>query len=204
VTTKIFCIGFHKTGTTSLAVALKTLGYRVTGPNGVTDPNIGKNAIAMACELVKKYDAFQDNPWPVIYKELDVKFPDSKFILMLRSPESWIKSQVRHFGRWETPMRKWIYGVGCPEGNEDIYVKRFEDHNKEVINFFRDRPQDLLVLDLAKGDGWEKLCPFLGVDIPNISFPHANKASDRESANSSHLLSVKRMKKFFNRITRRG
>lgn len=26
--TKIFCIGFHKTGTTSLATALETLGYR--------------------------------------------------------------------------------------------------------------------------------------------------------------------------------
>jgi UDP-N-acetylmuramate-alanine ligase len=38
--TKVFCIGFHKTGTTSLAVALKTLGYRVTGPNGVHDPDI--------------------------------------------------------------------------------------------------------------------------------------------------------------------
>ncbi len=37
--TKVFCIGFHKTGTSSLAVALKTFGYRVTGPNGVNNPN---------------------------------------------------------------------------------------------------------------------------------------------------------------------
>ena len=55
-------------------------------------------------------------------------------------------------------MRKWIYGVGCPEGNEDIYINRFKNHYEEVENYFRDRPQDLLVLDLAKGDGWEKLC----------------------------------------------
>jgi len=201
--TKVFCIGFHKTGTKSLAVALKTFGYRVTGPNGSKDPNIEKNVIAMAYELVDKYDAFVDNPWPIIYKELDIKFPDSKFILTLRDPESWVNSVVKHFGRNEIPMRKYIYGVGCPEGNEDIWVKRFEDHNEGVKNYFKDRPQDLLVLDLAKGDGWEKLCPYLGVDIPNTLFPHVNKASDREKANASNVLTVRRMKNLIVRITRR-
>jgi hypothetical protein len=194
--TKVFCIGFHKTGTTSLAKALETLGYRVTGPNGVFDPDIEKNVFPMAYRLVDEYDAFQDNPWPVIYKELDVKFPNSKFILMLRDSDSWIRSQVKHFGHKETPMRKWIYGVGCPEGNEDIYVKRFEDHTKEVENYFKGRPQDLLIMDLAKGDGWEKLCPYLGEDIPNTSFPHANKASDREKVST-------RLKKMVKSISKR-
>lgn len=174
--TKVFCIGFHKTGTTSLAVALRKLGYRVTGPNGVHDPDIDKNALFMAYDLVKKFNAFQDNPWPVIYKELDAKYPGSKFILTIRDSEHWINSQIRHFGLNETPMRKWIYGVGCPEGNEAVYIQRFEEHNKNVIEYFKDRPQDLLVLDLAKGDGWKKLCSFLGTDIPNTAFPHANKA----------------------------
>ena len=178
---KVFCIGFHKTGTTSLAVALKLLGYRVTGPNGAKDPNIEKTAFAMAYALVSKYDAFQDNPWPIIYKEMDVRYPNSKFILTLRNSDTWIKSQVSYFGFKETPMRKWIYGVGCPKGNEDIYVKRFEDHNKEVHDYFSNRPQDLLVLDFSHGDGWELLCSFLDVDIPNIPFPHVNKSSDRET-----------------------
>ena len=176
---KVFCIGFHKTGTTSLAVALKELGYRVTGPNGVDDRNISNNVMPMVYDLAEKFDAFQDNPWPIVYKEMDAKFPGSKFILLLRSSESWIKSQVSHFGKHETPMRRWIYGVGCPEGNEDIYIKRFESHTNEVMEYFKDRPQDFLVMDLAKGDGWEKLCPFLGVEIPATSFPHANKAADR-------------------------
>jgi hypothetical protein len=189
VATKIFCIGFHKTGTTSLDVALKNLGYRVTGPNGVDDPDIEKNVLDMAYELVEKYDAFQDNPWPIIYKQLDVKYPGSKFILTLRDPDSWIKSQVKQFGHKETPMRKWIYGVGYPEGNEDIYIKRFKQHNIEVQEYFKDRPEDLLVMDFSKGDGWEKLCPFLGVDIPKISFPHANKSSEREKDNANPLSS---------------
>jgi hypothetical protein len=177
---KVFCVGFHKTGTTSLAVALKALGYRVTGPNGVHDPEIATNVLPMAHGLVGKYDAFADNPWPVIYRHLDVRYPGSRFILLLRDPASWIESQVRHFGRKETPMRKWIYGVGCPEGNEDTYLKRFKDHNADVLSYFKSRPRDLLVMELSRGDGWNELCPFLGADIPDIPFPHVNRASDRE------------------------
>lgn len=177
---KIFCIEFHKTGTTSLAVALKQLNYQVTGPNGVNDPNIANNVLPLAYDLVKKYDAFKDNPWPIIYKEIDVKYPGNKFILTIRNPESWINSQVKHFGYKETPMRKWIYGVGCPKDNEDIYIKRFISHNIGVQNYFKDRPEDLLIMDFSKGDGWDKICTFLGVDIPNMPFPHANKATDRK------------------------
>lgn len=177
---KVFCIGFHKTGTTSLAVALRELGYRVTGPNGVNDPDIGKNVYTLASRLVEEYDAFQDNPWPAIYKEMDHRWPGSKFILMLRNSDAWIRSQVQHFRTRETPMRKWIYGVGCPEGNEEIYVKRYEDHNREVLAYFQQRPNDLLVMDLARRDGWEKLCPFLGAPVPMIPFPHANRKEDRE------------------------
>ena len=55
--TKVFCIGFHKTGTTSMAVALKQLGYKVTGPNGVNDPDIEKNVRSMAYNLVDEFDA---------------------------------------------------------------------------------------------------------------------------------------------------
>jgi Sulfotransferase domain len=179
---KIFCIGFHKTGTKSLAVALRALGYTVTGPNGVYDPDISKHVYSMAFELVARFDAFQDNPWPIIYKELDEKYPGSRFVLSVRNSDYWIKSQVRHFGISETPMRKWIYGVGCPQGNEEIYVRRFEAHNQEVLGYFQHRPNDLLVINLADGDGWEKLCPFLDQEVPSVPFPHANSAEERESA----------------------
>jgi len=184
---KVFCVGFHKTGTTSLAIALQTLGYRVTGPNGVNDPDIENNVISMAYDFAERFDAFQDNPWPIIYKELDSQYPGSKFILLLRDSESWIRSQVKCFGLNETPMRKWIYGVGCPKDNEDIYAQRFENHNREVLNYFQNRPQDLLVMDFAAGDGWDKLCNFLEVDIPNIVFPHVNKASDRAKQGGVNL-----------------
>ena len=175
---KVFGIGFHKTGTSSLAVALRHLDYRVTGPNFVYHEDIARDALDLALKLVPKFDAFQDNPWPILYRELDARFPGSRFVLTMRPTEKWIRSAVRHFGSTPTPMRKWIYGEGhgAPAGYEAIYVERYERHNREVEDYFRDRPDDLLVLRVTEGDGWEKLAPFLGIDIdvPTIPFPHAN------------------------------
>ena len=177
--TKVFYIGFHKTGTTSLEVALKKLGYRVTGSFGTKDPDIAGKAHDTAYATVAHYDAFEDNPWPILYKELDERFPGSKFILTRRPADAWIKSQVKDFATTETPMRRWIYGenAGCPEGNEAIYIARYERHNQEVLEYFKDRPDDLLVIDFPNDEGWSRLCPFLGVDTPDAPFPHANKAS---------------------------
>ena len=176
---KVFCIGSHKTGTTSLEVALKKLGYRVKGSFGTKDLGIADKVHEMAYALVDRYDAFQDNPWPILYKELDQRFPGSKFILTRRPAEAWIRSMVKDFALTQSPMRRWIYGedAGCPEGNEETYVVRYEQHNKEVLEYFADRPNDLLVIDLPNDDGWDRLCPFLGHDIPDKPFPHANKAS---------------------------
>ncbi|MEW4488810.1 sulfotransferase family protein [Thalassoglobus sp. JC818] len=191
---KVFCIGFHKTGTTSLANALTLLGYRVTGPNGVRDPEIAQNVHSMAFDLAEKFDAFQDNPWPILYREMDLRFPGSKFILTLRDSQSWIKSQVKHFGEKETPMRRWIYGVGCPVGNEETYIQRYEKHNREVLAHFKDRSKDFMTLDLSHGDGWEQLCRFLGKDVPDVEFPHANKAADRERKQSSWFRMFRRLR----------
>ena len=179
ITPKVFGIGFHKTGTKSLALALRRLGYRVTGSNDVYNPNIARDVQALVRRLVTEYDAFQDNPWPILYRELDRDYPGSKFILTLRPTEKWIGSVARHFGAESTPMRKWIYGVGAPKGNEEIYVERYERHNREVREYFRERPGDLLVLRITEGEGWEKLCPFLGKPVPNMEFPHENRAADR-------------------------
>ncbi|HUP17887.1 MAG TPA: sulfotransferase [Acidimicrobiia bacterium] len=166
---KIFCIGFHKTGTTSIGEALRLLGYSVTGPNGVKDPRIAKSVLAMADNLVGRFDAFKDNPWPVLCKGLDGRYPGSEFTLTVRPTDLWIRSQVHHFGTRETPMRTWIYGKGCPEGNEGRHRAVREPH-RDVIAHFGGRSDDLLVMDLAQRDPWERLCPFLGVERPDFAF----------------------------------
>ena len=178
--TKIFGIGFHKTGTKSLAAALKHFGYRVTGPNGARNPNIAREVREVAFALLEQYDAFQDNPWPILYQELHQKCPAAKFILTVRPSNSWIRSVVEHFGTKSTPMREWIYGIGFPRGHEEAYVARYERHNREVLDYFSDKPGRLLVVDITAGEGWEKLCPFLGVDLPEASFPCVNSAASRK------------------------
>lgn len=176
---KIFGIGFHKTGTTSLGEALSLLGYRVCGHFGVYDPDIHVTVREQAFGRVEAYDAFQDNPWPILYRELDERYPGSKFILTLRPTDAWIRSAVKHFGNEDTPMRQWIYGVGHPAGHEACYVERYERHNAEVLSYFADRPDDLLVYRLTEGEAWDPLCAFLGEPVPEVPFPRANRAKDR-------------------------
>lgn len=49
-------------------------------------------------------------------------------------------------------------------------LKRYLQHNRNVYDAV---PSDrLLVMDIAGGDGWEKLCPFIGRPVPsNLTFP---------------------------------
>ena len=63
-----------------------------------------------------------------------------------------------------------IFGTYKFHAERALYVYRL--HQKNAIEYFRDRPDDLLVMNITAGDGWEKLCPFLGInDFPSDSFP---------------------------------
>lgn len=170
---KVFGIGFHKTGTKSLGHALGLLGYRVAGPVGAQNPEIAQQAVAIALALATDYDAFNDNPWPLLYETLDATFPGSRFILTVRDEQRWLRSMLRYFGAKDTPMRRWIYGLGAPRGNEATYLARYRRHNAEVREYFAER-DDLLVLDLERGHGWPELCAFLDVPVPEGAFPHLN------------------------------
>lgn len=176
---KIFCIGFHKTGTKSLGRALELLDYKVCGPIGAKDPRIGQNVYRIVDSLIDQYDAFQDNPWPLVFRYADKKVPGSKFILTLRSETDWIKSVVDHFGSTDTPMRTWMYGEGHPLGNEQRYISRYGEHNEQVVSYFQYRQDDLLTMELDGDFGWEKLCKFLKKPLPQIKFPHLNPRNNR-------------------------
>lgn len=73
-------IGFHKTGTFTLDTALKKLGYKVLGAKTELASALLHSDIESVLKITEKYDAFQDNPWPLLYKELNRKFSNSKFI----------------------------------------------------------------------------------------------------------------------------
>jgi len=189
---KIFCIGFQKTGTTSLGKALEVLGYRVCGPIGVTNPDIKHKAPDWAKSKLPHYDAFQDNPWPLLYQEMDQLCPGSKFILTTRKPRSWIRSMRKYFGNYQAPAEMWIYGDGItPLKNPRKCIKRFKQHNREVREYFKDRPDDLLEIDLGQGDeNWEKICNFLGVSVPDKPFPMSNASGSIGAETQRHAVGL--------------
>jgi hypothetical protein len=58
--------------------------------------------------------------------------------------------------------------------DRDKFRSAYERHNEEVTAYFSNRPGDLLRMDIITGHGWELLCPFLHVPVPNIPFPKLN------------------------------
>lgn len=185
MTQKVFCIGFHKTGTSSLAQALDRLDFRVCRRMGMlqdhlTNKNVPvqlkKGELDEIFQAVQEFDAFSDNPWPILFKELDNKFPNSKFILTTREENKWLKSVLNYFKDYETEIRAIIYGEASPIGNEELYLNRYHRHNAEVKEYFKNRSDDLLVIDLAEQKEWNELCHFLKRPIPKENFPHENKA----------------------------
>lgn len=189
---KVFGIGFHKTGTKSLGKALKILGYSVCGPVATRNPDIADEALGIALRHAEQFDAVQDNPFPLLFRELDAAFPGSKFILTTEDPDVWTVRALRYFGANETPMRQWIYGKGSPVGNEALYRARFIRHNESVREYFAGRKNDILEWHLTANPNWDPLCNFLGVSFPaDLDFPHVNKGvknmSPSKSMDSTHL-----------------
>lgn len=182
---KIFGIGLSKTGTSSLSEALNMLGIHcIHYPDDpVTLHELRSGHFRLT--LLEKYQAIADTPVVPYYPQLDKEYPGSKFILTTRDIEPWLESVKKH---WETspqyehePLRKEFQSFirtavyGCIEFNEDRFRYVYETHYNNVIRYFKDRPQDLLVIDICKGEGWDQLCDFLGVDKPDALFPHANQ-----------------------------
>ena len=172
---RVFCIGWHKTGTSTLGLALIELGYKVLGCRLDTVEDLKAGRLDAVLAIADDFDALQDVPWAFLFKELDQRYPGSRFILTGRDEGAWLRSARGHFGSGRYPMHEVMYGDGCLEGNEQLYLERFRAHNAAVREYFRTRPGDLLEMNLSAGDGWEKLCGFLDRPKPKRPFPHANK-----------------------------
>ena len=194
---KIVGVGFQKTGTSSLRDALRILGYRVGDNNHqVLWPYLHGNTSRVLRKL-QQFDAVEDNPWPLMYKDLDALVPGSKFILTVRDPERWYESVARHIGDLRDPMHEWIYGQGksLPKDDKAHTLDVYNGHNQAVKDHFKHRPNDLLVVDFTQGAGWEELCAFLGHPVPDMPFPHANNKRKESDAGPSLRRRLKVAKK---------
>jgi 3'(2'), 5'-bisphosphate nucleotidase len=65
-----------------------------------------------------------------------------------------------------------LYGTNVFD--EAKFANGYERFVAGVMEYFRGRPGDLLVLNVAAGEGWDRLCPFLGKAVPDMPFPKAN------------------------------
>ena len=192
---KVFGIGLSKTGTGSLTEALKLLGYRAYHwpADLVTQVEVYRffatGEVDIHLSILNDYDALTDTPVCCLYQALDKAYPGSKFILTVREKQAWLRSYHDHWRRYpplfsEKPnslvahyshfLNERLYGT--QSADPQILSPAYDRYTAEVLEYFRERPHDLLILDICGGDGWSKLAPFLGVATPEVPFPWENQA----------------------------
>jgi hypothetical protein len=177
----VFGIGFARTGTTTLAECLRTLGYgHLKYREDLLLQILCRHRLDEALEVAERNESFSDWPWPLIYRDLDARFPGSKFVLTVRrDPETWVRSYYALADKrpYSFP-RKLIFGYPNPRGREAEYVARYERHIAEVRDWFGDDTERLLVACWDTDPSWDDLSRFLGKPTPEVPFPHLNR-SDR-------------------------
>lgn len=159
------------------------------------------------------YRATVDFPGCVFYRELMEAYPQAKVLLTVRDPESWYESAsqtilggpkansgfagrvffavaektVPAFRRAPQMIQNVIIDrtfSGDTESREHV-IGVFEEHIEEVK---RAVPEEKLLVYSVK-EGWEPLCEFLDVPVPDEPFPHVNERDDFQK------LMAKEMKK---------
>lgn len=206
---KIFCIGFPKTGTTSLEVALKILGYNVC--KGHYSNNHSNYLISLFFhkdydeldKMINYFDAFCDLPWggTDFYLYLSKKYPDAKFIHTTRDSEKWYASLEHMFTEFDDNLETALdimhqntrYGavyylkkefqIDTLYNNKEKIIQQYSNHNRSIEQYFNEDKSKYLKMSITKGDTWVELCKFLGKDVPGIDFPNVNKAVIKHAKN---------------------
>lgn len=149
-------------------------------------------------EIFEGCQATVDWPGSFFYKELADYYPDAKVVLSVRSAESWDHSmretiwglfygdmlirdlsyaRSRIDSKWrgylELMEEMWQQSGLIPDGARTdsetmkTAMDRFNEEVQETI------PADRLLV-WSVGDGWDPLCEFLEVPVPDTPFPHLN------------------------------
>jgi hypothetical protein len=176
---KVIGLGFHKTGTKTLAACLETLGFRNRSLDREAFALWRLGEVQAVLEMMEHADSFEDWPWPFLYREASERFPDARFVLTTRCDEAtWLESLALHVerhGRTSFNYRKHIYGVEDPRAEPERFLEVYRAHNVAVRAFFAERPGRLLEIRWEDGLGWEPLCRFLGRPVPDVPLPHLNR-----------------------------
>jgi hypothetical protein len=182
----------HKTTTTSLHTALGILGFdsihwkTAHWAKSVYLEMIGQGR----SHNIEKHYAACDLPITILYKELDKAYPGSKFILTVKDEGKWLADVRDHWGydtnkfrfTWDKdPFSHKLHQViyGQRHFDADVFLGRYRQHNVEVIEYFRERPKDLLIMNMdAYPDNplapWYRLCRFLHAPVPDKPYPRVD------------------------------
>jgi hypothetical protein len=146
-------------------------------------------------EVFDGWESTVDWPACTFWEQIWQTFPEAKVLLSVRDPEAWyasclksIHASARAAGRGELEggsvevspeAMKMINGLiwnGTFEGrfeDKDFAIEVMGAHNEDVK---RKVPADrLLVYEIT--EGWEPLCEFLEVPVPDTPMPHLNDAA---------------------------
>lgn len=186
--------GTGRTGTYSLKLAINRLGY---GPCHHMEEVLHNmpvqlppwiRAAAGNPDWTQIYDGYPSAvDWPTagFFRELLAEYPSAKFVHTERDPQKWADSfgatiykLLAEIDQTPPEMHEWLNMVvdvvaktGFPPGmNRDELVAGFVAHNKAVRECI---PADQLLIFEVK-QGWEPLCEFLEVPVPDEDFPRTN------------------------------
>lgn len=192
--TKVFGIGLNKTGTKTMARYLRSWGYRhrtYDSDNVYESPSFelyARGDVDGLLDIAENFDSMEDWPWPMLYRELDARFPDAKFVLTTReSPEVWYRSLCKMAVRigplplYETK----VYGSSMPHGRRAEHLRIYCDHIEAVKAHFAPRPDKLLCLTLGDSSSVARLAEFLEIDQAIPEERHVNRSPDRIYAGDS-------------------
>lgn len=188
---KVFGIGLSRTGTRSFDEALRILGFEsLHWQNDLTMDLIRPDDLPL-------FDGFSDTVVTAFFEPLLHMFPAARFVWTTRPLESWVRSVSAHYLRnigatgpadlLKPPVADTFRGLkGRIEASlyahHASWEAAYRAHEQRVMTFFAtNAPDRLLRLSVVEGEGWEPLCEFLDVPVPDVPFPHANRRPDHES-----------------------
>lgn len=200
---KIICASLSKTGTTSLAAALKILGFTVHDFAEHLQHHMDEylqafdNNMPDFTAMYSSVDAITDFPACFFWKDINECFPAAKVILMERDDvESWVQSILQCQGAWEFQIRSLVwfrFGLNLTSTGRkwkriskhfEARYKVFENENKigRIYTEHNSRvkasiPRGQLLVYNVKQE-WIPLCKFLKVDVPDVPFPRLNVKSE--------------------------
>ena len=171
---KVFCIGLQGLAEIELNKGLKKLGYKThffDYKKSYSDFSENKSFTQFITSnskisILSKFQAFSGFSLWYNYKLLDKLFPGSKFIL----------PTCRFEADWKNRMSKLGFTNYKQNGSTKRYInelvrEKHEIHVNEVREYFKNRSEDLLVVDTEYSSSWDDICKFLDKDQPIKELP---------------------------------